>query len=89
MAFDWDSNKAQSNLRKHRVSFEAATKVFGDPAALAIPDDCVEEDRWQYIGRVGNEILFVVYTERGDDIRIISARRATRSEEDDYYQQAG
>ncbi len=89
MAFEWDPDKAQSNLRKHGVSFEAATEVFGDPAALAIPDDCVEEDRWRYIGRVGNVILFVVYTERGDDIRIISARRATRSEKEAYYQQVG
>lgn len=89
MAFDWDRNKAHSNLRRHGVSFEVATKVFDDPTALAIPDDCTDEERWQYIGRVGSAILFVVYTERDDDIRIISARKATRSEEEAYYQQAG
>lgn len=89
MAFDWDPNKAQSNLRKHGVSFEAATKVFDDPAPLEIPDDCIDEERSRYIGRVGHAILFVVYTERGDDIRIISARKATPSEEEAYYQQAG
>ncbi len=89
MAFEWDPNKARSNLRKHRVSFEAAKKVFDDDAAFAILDDSAEEERWKYIGRIGTAIFVVVYTERGDNIRIISARRATRSEKAAYYQQAG
>ena len=89
MAFEWDPNQARSNLREHRVSFETAKKVFDDDAAFEIRDDSAEEERWKYVGRIGTAIFVVVYTERGDNIRIISARRATRSEKDAYYQQAG
>lgn len=89
MAFKWDPNKAQSNLREHGVSFETARKVFDDDAVFDILDDSAEEERWKHVGRIGTAVFVVVYTERGDNIRIISARRAVRIEEEAYYQQAG
>jgi uncharacterized DUF497 family protein len=84
--FEWDTAKAQSNLQKHGVTFELATNVFGDPLAVEYVDDShAGEDRFKRIGRAGALLLTVVYTERGEDIRIISARRATRAERDEFY----
>ncbi len=90
MGFGWDKRKAASNLAKHGVAFETAQDVFCDPYAL-IEIDYSEptEERWQIVGRTLGGILFVVFTELHDDsIRIISARRATRNEQDRYYRQA-
>ena len=81
--FEWDENKAKSNLVKHGVSFAEATTVFGDPLSLTIPDPAHSqtEDRFIIIGNSHRrKLLVVVHTERGDNIRIISARRATRRE---------
>jgi len=84
--FEWDEAKAESNLRKHGISFKCATKVFDDPFVLAEPERFESgEHRWQSIGMVeGVAILLVAHTvhEEGWDevIRIISARRATRKE---------
>lgn len=86
MLFEWDETKAQSNLRKHRVSFELARAVFLDPFALTEQDRMVDgEVRWRTIGVVGaGGILFVAHTltELGKHelVRIISARRATPKE---------
>ena len=90
MEFVWDEQKAKLNLAKHGVDFETAKGVFGDPNALIELDESDPgEDRWRTIGLVGDWVLFVVFTERGDDlIRIISARRADRHEQDRYYRQA-
>jgi uncharacterized DUF497 family protein len=87
--FEWDDEKARKNLAVHRVSFQTATAVFADINALVEADDEASEERWQTIGLASSQMLFVVWTERhGDVIRIISARRATRHEEDRYFRQA-
>lgn len=83
MHFEWDPTKARRNLREHSVSFEDATTVFYDPlAATGVdPDHSQEEERWITFGLCSTgELLVVAYTERGEAIRIISARRATRNE---------
>lgn len=86
MLFQWDAAKSESHRRKHGVSFEDAIHVFNDPFALLESDRIVEgEIRWQTIGLIGDiTVLLVAHTvkEAGQDeiIRIISARRATRTE---------
>jgi len=85
MEFEWDEAKRESNLDKHGIDFVAATAVFEDPNAIETFDEehSIAEDRYQIIGEARPGILFVVYTLRGDDddvVRIISARRAGRSE---------
>jgi uncharacterized DUF497 family protein len=89
-AFEWDTEKAESNYRKHGIGFETAVKVFGDLFAVENVDAfSVDhgEERFLITGRAESLLLTVVYTERGDIIRIISARGATRNERDDYYRQ--
>ena len=88
-AFEWDDEKAARNLADHRVSFEQAAAACGDPFAVAWIDDRENygEERFGLIGLYGRELLFVAYTERGENIRIISARRAERHEQDRYYRQ--
>lgn len=88
--FEWDDAKAASNLAKHGVSFEDACAVFDDPSAIGEADPGVHREvRLRTIGSTGSRVLFVVSTEVDDDVtRIISARRATRHEEDRYYRQA-
>ncbi len=85
--FEWDETKAKSNLEKHTVSFEEAATVFGDAWELTIHDPLhsKEDDRFISIGHsYRGRLLVVVYTERGDNIRVISARSATRKEKRDY-----
>jgi uncharacterized DUF497 family protein len=84
---EWDEDKAASNERKHGVSFTEAQTVFGDPLSLTgyDPDHSEEEDRYITMGTsVENRLLVVSHTDRGDKIRIISAREATRKERRDY-----
>ena len=85
MEFEWDPSKAASNLRKHRVRFAEAVTIFEDEAMLTMPDDNPEEERFVAIG-VGSlgRILVVIYTVRGDQVRIISARKATLREQSQY-----
>ena len=89
IGFAWDDNKAAANLRKHGVSFEDAARAFLDPLAVEWIDDrqVYSEERLILLGLYGREVLYVVYTERGDNIRIISARRAKKNEKDNYYRQ--
>ncbi len=85
--FEWDPDKAERNRRKHRVTFEEAATVFADPWSLTIddPDHSEGEDRCITVGRSERDrILVVVHTDRDDRIRIISARRATRGERNQY-----
>ena len=91
--FEWDPAKAASNLRKHRVGFETALRVFADPFALAEQDRIEQgEYRWQTLGVVdGYLLLLVAHTVREDQdgtevIRIISARRAEPKERRRYEQ---
>ena len=83
LTFEWDSRKARSNLAKHGVGFQEASTIFGDPLSLTIPDPghSLSEKRYITVGRAfSGKLLVVVHTERGDNIRIISARRASRRE---------
>lgn len=89
LTFKWDADKARTNERKHGVSFDEAATVFEDPLSIAIPDPdhSEDEDRFilmgsTYLGRV----LVVVHTDRVDNIRIISARLATKTERRAYEQ---
>ena len=81
MLFEWDEDKNQKNIEKHGIDFNDAAMVFADENRIEFFDDfhSDDEDRWQVIGKV-KEILFVVYTERGDFTRLISARKATAHE---------
>ena len=83
MRFEWDREKAKRNLRKHRVSFEEAVTVFYDPLSATFddPDHSVGEQRFITIGYSSRGRLLVIsHTERGDALRIISARLATAHE---------
>ena len=87
MKFEWHEAKAEANLRNHGVSFQLASTVFRDPFAVERVDDREDygEERFILIGMAhGRVLLVVIYTERSDRIRIISARRATVHEHDDY-----
>jgi len=84
LAFEWNEEKAKRNLIKHKVSFEEAKTVFNDPFSITIPDPqhSIEKDRYVDIGRSSKgRVLVVVYTERKSNIRIISCRKATKSEQ--------
>ncbi len=81
--FSWDSDKARSNLDKHTVSFTEAATVLGDPLSLTIPDPdhSDSEVRWVTMGMSNlGRLLVVVHTDGNDEVRIISARVATRRE---------
>jgi uncharacterized DUF497 family protein len=84
---EWDSEKARENILKHRVSFETAQYVFADPERLERYDQSESnrsgEERWQTVGKIG-DILLVVYTEKGANKRLITARPATKAERKSY-----
>ncbi len=85
--FEWDASKAEANFRKHGIAFEAARRVFQDGFAVEWPDADLPygEARFVITGMVDGRLLRVVYTERNGRIRIISARKATRHEQREYY----
>jgi uncharacterized DUF497 family protein len=88
--FEWDEAKAEANRAKHGVAFEEAVTAFDDPRGFEVYDDrrAYGEDRWVWFGRVSGRLLVVAvaYTERGNRLRIISARPAERDEERAYYE---
>ena len=87
MEFEWDPKKNEANIRKHGVAFSEAATVFGDVLSITVPDPdhSQEEDRYIVIGMSGqNRLVMVAYMERGECIRIISARELNRSEKRDY-----
>ena len=87
MKFEWDTDKAIANLKRHKVSFQEASTVFGDTVSITIvdPDHSVNEQRYIIIGSSYMErILMVSHTDRGERIRIISARELTRKERKAY-----
>lgn len=87
LEFEWDPRKATSNLTKHGVSFEEAATVFGDPLGriLADPRHSWEEERLVLLGfSRSKQLLAVMFVDRGEAIRIISARQATGRERRDY-----
>ena len=87
MEFEWDPRKARINLRKHGVSFTEAGTIFGDELAITVsdPDHSNNEDRYITIGWSDRRRLLIVsHTDRGDRIRIISARELTKAEQKEY-----
>ncbi|GAB4143774.1 MAG: BrnT family toxin [Elainellaceae cyanobacterium] len=85
MAYQWNRDKAIANLRKHGIDFADAVSVFSDDLAITIPDERFDEERFVTIGGDAfARVLVVVYTMRDDEIRIISARKATRQERQQY-----
>lgn len=89
LTFEWNEEKAETNLKKHGVSFEEAKTVFRDTLSITIADQRNHaEDRWVDVGySAANRLLVVVYTERGANIRIISSRTVTASERRAYEQE--
>ncbi|MBV9990419.1 MAG: BrnT family toxin [Alphaproteobacteria bacterium] len=86
--FEWDTAKAVSNFAKHGVAFELARQAFADPFAVERVDTAHPgEDRIVRIARAGTSLLTVAYAEHGEVVRIVSARRATRSERDEFYRE--
>ena len=85
---EFDPEKAKNNFQEHKIRFETASLVFSDPMRIERRDDSEGntsgEERWQTLGMV-KKVLFVVYTERGEKTRIISARTATKAEKRSYH----
>ena len=87
MEFEWDDAKSASNESKHGVTFADAVTLFGDPLAITVydPDHSADEDRYVTMGlSITAKLLIVSHTDRGDQVRLISAREATRAERRDY-----
>ena len=87
MEFEWDPDKAQTNLRKHRVGFQEAATVFRDPLSVTIfdPDHSRDEDRYVTIGQTQRgRVVMVAHTDRRERTRIVSARELTRAEREAY-----
>ncbi len=87
MEFEWDPKKAARNFRKHRVSFNEAATVFGDSLGTTVPDPdhSLAEDRYITVGMSSRgRFVIVAHTERGERIRIISARELSRAERKAY-----
>ena len=87
MEFEWDSEKAKTNLRKHRISFEEATTVFEDRLAAIYqdPDHSVKEQRYLTVGASSDRrLLILALAARGERIRIINARKVTKRERELY-----
>ena len=91
LLFEWDPNKARENLETHGISFDEASTAFRDTLSLAIYDPLhsKEEDRFVLIGSSHrNRLLVIVHTDRGDRIRLISARKASQKEREQYEENA-
>jgi uncharacterized DUF497 family protein len=91
LAFEWDPKKAEANLKAHGISFDEASTVFRNPLAQVLPDPShsVGEERVLLVGHdAQGRVLMVVFTERQDRIRIISARVATKRERQGYEKHA-
>jgi uncharacterized DUF497 family protein len=84
--FEWDDRKAASNFRDHGVTFEEAKAAFHDPDAIHEDDLDPDEERFARLCRLGHEVFMVVWTARGDHIRIISARLASKHEQRTYFE---
>jgi uncharacterized DUF497 family protein len=88
IGFEWDDEKAARNIRDHEgVTFEQAALAFRDPFAVEWIDEREDygEERCILLGMISGQLLYVAYTERDENIRIISARRATRHEQNIYF----
>ena len=89
LAFEWDTAKAEANVVKHGLSFERASEVFADPGLLLVDTTRVVdgEARLKAVGVVSGKRLTVIFTYRGDKVRVISVRRANDVEEKKYDRQ--
>jgi uncharacterized DUF497 family protein len=85
--FEWDDAKATINRVKHNVPFDLARKAFADPGAIDRDEPDPSEVRYSRLCIYGLDVLVVVWTERGNRVRIISARRATKHEQRSYFEQ--
>jgi uncharacterized protein len=87
--FEWDNDKAITNWQKHGVSFSQAIKAFNDPFGIERFDERENygEERINLIGMCDGVLLHITYTERGERIRLISARKAEKYERNDYYRE--
>ncbi|MGH9595694.1 MAG: BrnT family toxin [Edaphobacter sp.] len=87
MEFEWDASKAENNERKHGVTFEFAVGIFEDDARIERldTDSSSVEERWATTGLIDGMEIYVVYVVRGEAIRLISARRASRYEREEYW----
>ena len=85
MTFDWDTKKRQANIKKHGIDFSELREVFEKPMLTRI-DNRVDygETRWISLGDLNGKIVILVYTETVNNVRLISARRATKNEENIY-----
>ncbi|MCG2786129.1 MAG: BrnT family toxin [Anaerolineae bacterium] len=88
MSYEWDEQKRQINVKKHGIDFSDVPEIF-DGDVVIIPDERFDygENRFIAIGVLNSQVLVVAYTERGDNIRIISARKAMKNEQIYYFQQ--
>jgi len=89
LRLEWNSKKAQSNKRRHGITFEEATTIFGYPLSITIddPTHSIDEERFITVGTtINGKLIVVVHTDRDDSIRIISARKATKNERIQYEQ---
>ena len=87
LTFEWDAAKAENNLSKHGVTFDEAETIFDDAFAVTFPDEehSQDEARFVILGFSSKaRVLIVVYSERDENIRIISSRKATKSERKSY-----
>jgi len=85
--FEWDPGKASQNRRKHRVSFQEAATIFGDPLAVTYPDPdhSISEQRFITVGMSSpGRVLIVAHSDRDENVRIISARKTTQRERKQY-----
>jgi hypothetical protein len=92
VVYEWNVAKASANIKKHGISFDAAATVFLDPLALTFPDPFHSggEEREITIGHTaGHQVVFVAHCQRGNRVRIISARKATRTERKQYEEGIG
>ncbi len=88
MSYEWDERKRRSNIKKHGIDFIDVPQVF-DGNVVLLPDERFDygETRFIGIGILQSQVVVVAYTERGENIRIISARKATKNEQIYYFQQ--
>ena len=88
MSYEWDEQKRLANVKKHGIDFIDVPKVFEDDVVI-IPDERFDygETRFILIGILKSQVIVVAYTERGENIRIISARKATKNEQTYFFQQ--
>ena len=85
MTFDWDTKKRQTNIKKHRIDFSELKKVFEKPMLTRFDNrEDYGETRWISLGDLTGKIVILVYTETENNVRLISARRATKNEENIY-----